>query len=157
VIEQAIVTPPARVASSLALPPQATTVKIVRLRLSGGVPQLLETVFIPSALCPGLESEDLAAQSLYSLLDQNYGLHLSHARQTLEATSASDYEAELFGVPPDTGMVLVEGITYLVNNQPVEYFKAVYRGDRFKFELESQRATWALDASSTPRLSVVMR
>lgn len=157
VIEQAVVIPPTRVTSDLALPPEATTVKVVRLRLLEGVPLLLETVFIPAGLCPGLEHEDLSAQSLYALLGKHYALQLSHARQTLEVTSASVYEAELFGIPREAGMVLLEGVTYLENQQPVEYFKAVYRGDRFKFELESQRNTWTLDMSNTPRLNVVMR
>jgi GntR family transcriptional regulator len=157
VIEQVIVKPPTRVAADLALAAEASTVKIVRLRLLDGVPLLLETVFIPATLCPGLEKEDLSAQSLYALLGKHYGLHLSHARQTLEAVTASAYEAELFGIPRDAPMVLLEGVTYLETQQPIEYFKAVYRGDRFKFELESQRNTWTLDMSGAPRLSVVMR
>ena len=36
-------------------------------------------------------------------------------------------------------MVLLEGVTFTQNDQPFEYFKAIYRGDRFKFVLKSQR------------------
>lgn len=157
VLEQAVVTPPAQVATGLELAPQAQTVKIVRLRFSEATPLLLETVYVPAILCPGLENEDLTSQSLYALMEQKYGLHLSHARQTLEPTVANEYEAELFGIPKGMGMLLLEGITYTNLARPVEYFKAIYRGDRFKFELESQRGTWIMEVPNTPRLSVVMR
>ena len=52
-------------------------------------------------------------------------------------------------------MVLLEGATYLDRGQPVEYFKAVYRGDRFKFKLESQRDP-AFEAANTPRVRMVL-
>lgn len=157
VLEQAVVVPPEAVATDLELDPGATTVKIVRLRRSQGTPLLLETVFIPAALCPGLEQTNLAVASLYSLLEDRYGLHLSHARQTLETTTANSYEAQLFSVPVGLGMILLEGVTRLDTGQPVEYFKAVYRGDRFKFAMDSQRGRWPAESPGSPRLSVVMR
>lgn len=157
VLEQAVVTPPAPVANGLQLGSAARTVKIVRLRISEGTPLLLETVYLPYALCPGLEQEDLADQSLYALLESKYDLRLSHARQTLEPTVANQYEAELFGIPIGMGMILLEGVTFTEVGRPVEYFKAIYRGDRFKFELESHRTTWAVEMQNAARLNVVLR
>ena len=154
VLEQAIVVPPPGVALGLELEPAETTVKIVRLRLAGGTPLLLETSFIPAALCPGLQSADLVATSLYAVLEQDYGLRLQRARQTLEATVANDYESTLFGITPGMAMILLEGVTYSDRGIPAEYFKAVYRGDRLKFELESQR-TITDRMRTQPRVSVV--
>jgi GntR family transcriptional regulator len=154
VLEQAIVMPPPGVAAELNLAPGETAVKIVRLRLVEDTPLLLETIFVPVALCPGLEDEDLATKSLYSLLEQQYGLRLKRTRQTLEATTANEYEMELFDLNFDTPMILLEGVTYSGQGRPVEYFKAIYRGDRFKFELESQRNI-VDEAHGAPRFSVV--
>jgi GntR family transcriptional regulator len=78
-------------------------------------------------------------QSLYTLLEQSYGLRLGRSRQTLEAITANEYEAGLFAVEAGTPMILLEGVTYSDQERPVEFFKAVYRGDRFKFVLESHR------------------
>ena len=62
-----------------------------------------------------------------------------YAEQTLEGTIANEYEAGLFQIPSGSMMILLEGVTYLENDQPLEYFKSVYRGDRFRFKLMSQR------------------
>ena len=154
VLEQAIVMPSLQVATGLNLASDETAIKIVRLRLSGEIPLLLETIFIPTTLCPGLEDEDLAAKSLYTLLEQRYGLHLNRTRQTLEVTTANDYERYLFGIELGAPMILLEGVTFLDQDRPVEYFKAIYRGDRFKFELESQRNV-VDEAHGAPRFSLV--
>jgi GntR family transcriptional regulator len=156
VLEQRLVIPPLRVASGLQLAPPETVVKVVRLRLSGSTPLLLETIYIPAKLCPALEQKDLAATSFYTILEQDYGLHLRRAQQTLEATTANDYESSLFGVEPGTAMILLEGVTYADDDQPVEYFKAVYRGDRFKFKLESQRERLPESEKNGPRVSMVL-
>ena len=156
VIEQALVPASARVAAELQLAPGEQALRIVRLRLSNGTPLLLETIFLPGALCPALEREDLETQSLYAVLGQRCGLRLKRARQTLEATVANDYEAQLFGVAPGTAMILLEGVTDDEQNRPTEYFKAIYRGDRFKFSFESERNAWELDAPGMPRVGIVL-
>jgi len=156
VLEQSIVTPPLRVASALQMASGAQTIKIVRLRQVDGVPMLLETSFIPVASCPGLERADLAVQSLYTLLEVEYGLRLQRARQTFEATVANEYEQQLFNLRPGAAMILLEGVTYSDQEQPVEYFKAIYRGDRLKFALESQRNGRAVPLDFPQRISVVL-
>ncbi|HYN88690.1 MAG TPA: GntR family transcriptional regulator [Ardenticatenaceae bacterium] len=155
VLEQTVVVPPTGVATALRLRPGEQAVKIVRLRRVAGTPMLLETIYVPAALSPGLEHEDLDTGSLYALLEQHYGLSLNHAQETLEATTANEYEGDLFGIPPGTAMILVEGTTYLRGGQPVEYFKAVYRGDRFKFQFESQR-NGVTEVAGASNVSVVL-
>lgn len=153
VLEQLLVRCPAGVAAELELAPEAPVVKIVRLRLFKGIPLLLETIFIPAYLCPGLEHEDLAHTSLYTLMEVHYGLRLKRTRQTMEAVLANEYESELFSIQPGTPMILVEGVTYLAEERPAEYFKAIYRGDRFKFEVESHREA---GVSTSPQMSVIL-
>lgn len=139
IMEQSLCIPLPSVARELRIQPDTLVFKIVRLRMSGDTPLLLESSFIPAALCPGLEDIELSSTSLYAVLEQEYGLSIKKADQTLEAVTANEYESALFGIKQGTAMVLVEGVAYLVREQPVEYFKAVYRGDRFKFRLQSQQ------------------
>jgi len=156
VVEQMVVPPPQRVMTELQLKADQAVVKIVRLRLADDMPLLLETTYIPALVCPGLAQEDMANQSLYALLEQRCGLRLKRARQTLEATVANEYESQMFGVGAGMPMILLEGLTFDQHERPVEYFKAVYRGDRFKFAFESERSVWLYDASGAPRVSVVL-
>jgi GntR family transcriptional regulator len=156
VLEQEIVVPPEGVAAKLGLEKASKAVKIVRLRLEGDIPLLLETIHIPAALCPRLEKQDLARNSLYALLENKYGIVLKRARQTYEATIANEYEAALFAIEPHLPMLMSEGVTFSENETPIEHFKAVYRGDRFKFGLESQRNVWSNDLGIAPRISLLL-
>ncbi len=82
---------------------------------------------------------DLVANSLYALLETNFGLLPNRAHQSFEATLADPYEQDLFSLPSATAMILVKGITYSDKDHQIEYFKAVYRGDRCSFGFESHR------------------
>lgn len=156
VLEQVVVSPSPHIATSLQLFTDEAVVKIVRLRFLDELPLLLETSFIPARLCPGLAYAELAAHSLYELLDRTYGIRLGRSHQTLEATIANEYEQSLFTIQPGAAMILLEGVAYSEAEQPVEYFKTIYRGDRFKFELESQRNPHANETSATQRISVML-
>lgn len=156
VLEQRVVTPPQRVATGLRLANDARTTRLVRLRLLDATPLLLETSFVPLALCPGLDQENMATQSLYAVLEQRYGLQLTRSYQTLEAAIANAYEAELFGITPGAAIFLLEGVIFDDRNRPTEYAKTVYRGDRFKFAFESERALMRNDATPPPQISLVL-
>ncbi len=155
VLEQAEIIPPERVAAELELRAASMVYKVVRLRLADDTPLLLETSFIPSALCPGLHLVDLTATSLYGLLEREYGVRLRRARQTLEAVEANEYERALFALGRGAPMLLAEGVAYRDDGRPAEYFKAIYRGDRLKFGWESRRSQ-AEHALGEPRISLVM-
>jgi GntR family transcriptional regulator len=153
VIEQARAVVTARVAEALHLADSARVVRIVRLRLAGGAPFLLETVHLPAALVPGLERVDLTRKSLYAVLEHDYGLRLDRADQGLEFTSARDHEAALLEVVPGAALALLEGVTVLDDGRPIEAFTALYRADRFRFEWASERQT---SAEAVARIGVVL-
>jgi GntR family transcriptional regulator len=157
VLEQSMATAPLRVAAGLHIDAGDPVVKIVRLRLADGAPLLLETIFVPARLCPGLVRVALESRSLYSILEEEYGLYLQFARQTIEATVANEFESQLFAIALDTPMLLLEGVAYDQQKRPVESFKAIYRGDRFKFELAGQRNPADEAISGASRMNVVMK
>jgi GntR family transcriptional regulator len=69
---------------------------------------------------------------------------------------ANEHEQSLFHIQPGAAMVLLEGVAYSAAEQPIEYFKTIYRGDRFKFELESRRNPHANERSATQQISVML-
>ena len=102
-------------------------------------PITLVTTYIPYDICPDLIDEDLGSQSLYALLEKKHGFELSHGRRTIEAVAANQYEAQLLGVEEGAPLVLLDSVSYLRDGRPIEYFHAVHRGDRGRFEVEVVR------------------
>lgn len=156
VIELGVVRPPAPVATALRLPASESAIKVVRLRATGDDALLLETSYLPADRCAGLEHENLETHSLYALLETRYGLPLARATQTVEANVADEFEANLFRIGVAAPVLIVEGVTYTTNDDPIECFRAVYRADRVSLALESRRAPMSGMETSTSHVSVIV-
>ena len=59
----------------------------------------------------------------------------------LEAVAATQAEAELLGVKVGAPMILLDSVSYLPDGTPLEYYHALHRGDRSRFETELIRVT----------------
>lgn len=136
VLEQGVVEASRAVASWLDVEPGSPVVRIRRLRMINQEPLLVVVSYLPHALCPGLEKEDLEEQSLYWTLEHKYGLKLARGRRFIEAVAATEQEAQLLGVRKGAPLVYLRSVTYLAEGRPVEYYEAKHRGDRSRFEVE---------------------
>lgn len=149
VLAQDVISAAPSIAAVLAIGSGDPVVRIQRLRSLNDTPMLLETSFFPHRLCAGIETVDLSHRSLYATLDLDYGVRLTHAQQSVEAIAANAAESVLFGMEPGSPMLLLEGVASTATNEPGEYFKAVYRGDRFKFALRATEPA-ATEESALP-------
>jgi GntR family transcriptional regulator len=132
VLEAKLIVAPAEVAAALRLPPNAEVILLARVRLADDVPLAVETAYLPAALCPNLLRHDFAHESLYQVLEAEYGFRLSHAEQTIEARLASPREVELLALAPTAAVLRLERLTVRHDGVPVEYVTSAYRGDRYK-------------------------
>ena len=114
----------------------APVYKIVRLRLAGTEPLVLESVFVPAALCPSLTVADVENSPLYAFLEKRQGLHLVRARQYFEAVSADPFEAHLLCIAAGAPVLLLQNITYQPGEHPVVLSKAILRGDRLRYYVD---------------------
>jgi GntR family transcriptional regulator len=103
------------------------------LRYLNQMPVMLEKFALPASRFPNLETQDLDHRSLYAVMEVEYGIAVSKARQSLEAVPATDYEAKCLDIEPGAPLMLEERLGLDAKNQPVEYAKDLYRGDRFRF------------------------
>ena len=99
----------------------------------------LLTSYLPARLVPGLEKLDLNGQSLYKTLEERYGIVLGRAENTIEVVRCRSNQSSLLGIPAGTPLLQVEGKTYDVTGQFVEFARVIYRADRFRFTIESFR------------------
>jgi GntR family transcriptional regulator len=129
---------PLRVAHALELPAGALCFKLCRLRIVNDEPISVQIPYLPVALCPKLEDNDLTG-SLYRLLETRYGLRLWSGREILRARNTTPEEQRLLHVPPCTPVMYMERVTYAVTGEPVEYLEAVWRGDRYDFKVSLSR------------------
>ncbi len=121
------------IARQLKIRVSAPVYDVHRLRLINGEPVLLERYVIPAARFPQLEKQPLARRSMYEIMDKEYGVTVSQARQSLEPVAATDYEADLLDVAVGAPLMLERRLSCDPSGQPVEYGKDLYRGDRFRF------------------------
>lgn len=128
-----------KVAGYLQIAPGTKVIDINRLRFVDEAPLQLVNTFIPFDLCPSLAQVDLSNRSLYEFLEKECGLWLSRGRRYIEAIAANDMQAKLLRIDRGAPLVALDSITYLENGTPLEYYHAVHRGDRSRFEVELLR------------------
>lgn len=122
------------------LGPEEQVFEIRRLRYRDGEPLALETVEIPCRLCPGLDRFDLARESLYRILEQEYGLTLGHCVEEISAARPGRIHRKLFGEPAPPVLLVIQRKTYTATDTPVELGVTVYRGDAYSAIVRSTRA-----------------
>lgn len=133
VLEARVIPALPEIAAALRLMPGAEVIKLARLRLADDVPLAIETAYLPFALCPNLLHHDFSATSLYRVLEDEYGLKLVDAEQTIEAALAEPRELELLRLSAPAAVLRIQRLTFASNGVPVEYVLSTYRGDRYKF------------------------
>jgi GntR family transcriptional regulator len=139
VLKQQVTPANSKVAASLSLPAGTPVVEIQRLRFVNKEPIVLVTTYLPNAVCPGLLEADLRQQSLYKFIENECGLFIARGHRTIEAVPADEYEAQLLQVQKGSPLILLDSVSYLEDGMPVEYYHALHRGDRSRFEVELVR------------------
>ncbi|WP_243713182.1 GntR family transcriptional regulator [Actinomadura sp. 6K520] len=130
----------ARIGRRLALSPAEEVFTIRRLRLADGTTMAIETLYLPRSLIPGLRRQDLEGRSFYELLRGN-GVAIASGTETIEPTVTTAEEAAELGVPVHMPAFLFERVTRDENGRPLEYVRSVYRGDRYRLELDLRPPT----------------
>lgn len=136
VLKQEVIPAPARVAEYLELEPGTQVIQIHRLRFVEGEPFILDTTYLPYSLCPDVLQVDLSSQSLYAFLENRYGYILARGHRTLEAVAAREHEVSLLQIEEGAPLMLLDSVSYLEDGTPLEYFHALHRGDRSRFQVE---------------------
>lgn len=123
----------------LRINPGTIIFRLQRLRLADGEPLAIELSQISFKGCERLLQEDLEHNSLYRVLETQYGIPLMEADQELEAGLARNEEAQLLKISIGSPVLFTRRVTYTERNQPIEYAKAVYCGNKYTFYTHMKR------------------
>ncbi len=114
-------------------------VTISRIRRLDDEPSVYVTTYVPQEICPKLLNADLENRSLYSFLEKNCGVEIFRGHRYIGVELANEYEASLLNIDVGSPLIELESVSYLRDERPLEYFHALHRGDRTKFEVELVR------------------
>jgi GntR family transcriptional regulator len=122
-----------KIASMLDLSKKENIIKIVRLRKMDQAPVILEYSYIPESVAPNILEMDLEKNSIYDLLEHQFGFIISRAKEYLDPGITDEYQSSVLEVPRRTPVFIVERTTYAQEDIPIEYRKSIIRSDKFRF------------------------
>jgi len=139
ILRQEVVPAGGVVAARLRVSPRARVVRIDRVRTADGEPLALEQAFLPAARFNGLQDADLATGSLFTLLEQRWGVRLAAADQRVVAVTIDGEEAELLDVRPGQAGLLFSTLAEDAGGDVVFSATSLFRGDRYEIDLRQRR------------------
>ena len=128
VLARGVMRAPAAVAAALGLPRGERVLRVVRLRLAGERPLLLETSHFPDDVGAPLRFADLSEGSLYDLLEGS-AVRLSRVTEEVHPVALREEEAMPFGLPAGAPAFAVERLAFAAE-RPVEHRLVLAPGDR---------------------------
>lgn len=136
ILRQGVIPASPTIATHLKLEPGAEVIEIHRLRGVQGEFIILDTTYLPYALCPDVLDADFTSQSLYAFLEDQLGLIITRAHRTFEAVLATEYEAQLLQIKVGDPLILLDSVAYLKDDTPIEYFHGFHSSGRSRFKID---------------------
>jgi GntR family transcriptional regulator len=109
---------------------------IKRLRLVNETPIAIEESFLPEKLCPGLNDIITENDSLYELLEREYGIVLVMAKEYMQVTVSDESESKLLKIRSESPCIFQEAVAFDKNEQEIEFSTSLTRSDIVKFYSE---------------------
>jgi GntR family transcriptional regulator len=110
--------------------------RLSRLRLANNIPMMLETRYIRTDLCPGIQKHKLSS-SLWKVFEETYGRKPCRHSQNVSIARISGNQALLLGLKGDAVVFLIRGVTYLMDDEPIECEESLYRSDKYDLAFEA--------------------
>jgi GntR family transcriptional regulator len=138
-LKQALIPATEKIAAHLRLPVGTEVIELRRLRFVNNSPIQLLSTYLPATLCPIVLHADFTYQSLYALLRTECGVTIASGKRSIEAVLANKEEARLLEIPLGAPLILLDSVTYDDSGRAIEYYHAVHRSDRARFEVDLVR------------------
>jgi len=119
------------VTARLGLPAGTRLVKLERIRMADGQPFALEVCYLAADKFGGLVETSLEHRSLFTILEQKYGIQLAYADEEVDATAADHRTQERLEVPRGAPLLRIRQVLYGTGGARTAYSLALYRSDRY--------------------------
>ncbi|MEJ2024720.1 MAG: GntR family transcriptional regulator, partial [Deltaproteobacteria bacterium] len=125
-----------KIAALLELNDDTRVIFILRVFYADDEPMMIEKNYMPYAEFKELLQVDLGGLR-YPVLKEKYNIVPHHANQTLTAVLCDEEAMEIFGFSKPQAGVELEFMVYDAGDVPIEVGYYLYRGDKFKFNINS--------------------
>lgn len=135
VINMEVIPASQQVARNLGIFNEATVVHIERLRTVRDTPLMIEHSYLPQALFPDLEREDISARLLYQILEEKYAYPVVNAEEFLQPNLATSEDAKFLGIGKNSPVIIIERFVRSIGKKVIEYRRCVGRGDKYRLHV----------------------
>ena len=128
----------ADVARALALRTGDPVVQVRRVLTFGGVPTILEDLWLPGNAFKGMTADQVAGYHgpTYAMFEVEFGVRMVRAEEKIRAVLPDEQQAALLKVAQQTPLLSVERVAYTYNDVPMELRRGLYRTDTHHYRNE---------------------
>ena len=105
----------------------------------GDEPVYLEEAYVPMALVPGIEVEDIGQISLFDLIQDKAIVKISRVSQTIEVAEIKDEAADLLKITSGSPGILLHRLFMGPDQSPIAYTRLVGTGTKYKIQTEFEK------------------
>lgn len=110
-----------------------------RLRSANQKPIAIERHYYSQPLGEKMKQFNLNDATIYDLLEQNLGITLHEAEQTIKVVAIEKEDAEYLHLTPDKNVLCVERIITGVMGEPIEYYRSIFHPNYYELKLKTKR------------------
>ena len=134
ILEFGLMVPAAKILTQLNLHSGDQVLRIKRVRLGNDEPIGIQDSYLALRKDQIITREEIEDKgSIYTILQQKFGIFPTEADETLEVTLATPEEAELLQIPVGSPLLLNKRVLWSQDRKAIEFVSILYRGDRYKY------------------------
>ncbi|SMB92434.1 transcriptional regulator, GntR family [Desulfonispora thiosulfatigenes DSM 11270] len=116
---------------------------IERLRYADNEPIAIERHYYPLEIGLKLAEFDLEKETIFELLESSLGIILAEADQSISSELPTKKDANHLEIAQNMSVLVTERMTYDPDGKIIEYYKAIYRSDKYVFRINLKRGNGA--------------
>ncbi len=110
--------------------------QIARTRYARNKPVLRESIVVPAALFPGLDTRQPLPNTLYTFYQSEFGVSVNGARERLKAVAADKEAARELLAAPGAPLLSVERVALDVAGRPIELRRTAFLTENTHYGIE---------------------
>lgn len=121
------------IANSLSMSVKEEVYKINRLRTHKGKPFVVEQVYLPKKLFPGIGDRGELTATLYDMFQKVYGITVSRVQEDLTVVLATKGQAKMLDIAVGSPLQKIDRIAYDIEETPIERRIGYYAMNGLKY------------------------